>query len=62
MAVHKNLVKIKVDGIPTHTIIFNLQQGLTKKNNSKKGRLILIIDDIGRDLNAAKKINISIWK
>ncbi|WP_459889646.1 divergent polysaccharide deacetylase family protein [Desulfothermus okinawensis] len=55
VAVHKNLVKIKVDGIPTHTIIFNLQQGLTKKQ-FKKGRLILIIDDIGRDLNAAKKL------
>jgi len=51
----KNSLKIIIDGILTHSIFFN-SKGTIISKHIKKGILILIIDDIGRDLKAAKEL------
>ena len=51
----KNSLKIRVEGVLTHSIFFNTKGTIIRKQ-IKKGTLILIIDDIGRDLDAAKKL------
>ena len=52
---NKNSLKIKIDGVLTHIIFFNPKGAISRKH-VKKGTLILIIDDIGRDLEAAKEL------